>query len=526
VIGVKPWKMEYFLGYVRRGSALRVYREEDVMNRRIVQGFGAMVLLMALCIAPHSLAQLQESVWPTYQHDLQRTGRTMCVGPATADTLWTFVAGDYCQSSPAIAEDGTIYIGSHNDSLHALNPDGTQKWACYLGGTVWSSPAIGADGTIYVGSYDDNFYAVDSDGNVKWSIPMYANVSSSPAISPDGVIYVGSGEDSLYAIEDSVTYGYVRWKLYVSDMIMNSSPAIAHDGTIYVGAFSDSLFAVEDSITYPNVKWTYYAGGNIWAAPTVGEDGTVYVGSYSDEVHAINPDGSLKWTFLTAGYVNCGAAIGWDGTIYVGSNDDSLYALRDLGDHGERVWAFPCMSTVQSSPAVDGKGYIYFGSHDNDFYCLNPDGTVRWSFHTAHNVYSSPAIGEDGTIYFGGQDNHVYAIGPGGGCAGVVVQIVPEATELTPGDDLIYTMVLWNRTDQWQRFKLGSLVKLPNGHVYGPVLGPEPITLLPSGEMSGTIVHAIPGKAMEGDYTYTVKIGTSQTDVWDFDSFQFTVVVP
>ena len=36
-------------------------------------------------------------------------------------------------SSPAIGADGTIYVGSEDDKLYAINPDGSQKWAFSTG---------------------------------------------------------------------------------------------------------------------------------------------------------------------------------------------------------------------------------------------------------------------------------------------------------------------------------------------------------------------------------------------------------
>lgn len=63
-------------------------------------------------------------------------------------------------SSPAIGADGTIYVGSGDGALYAVNPNGTIKGSYVTGGHIDSSPALGTDGTIYVGSGDGNLYAL------------------------------------------------------------------------------------------------------------------------------------------------------------------------------------------------------------------------------------------------------------------------------------------------------------------------------------------------------------------------------
>lgn len=77
---------------------------------------------------------------------------------------WMFTTGGDIYSSPAIGRDGTIYVGSFDNNLYAINTDGTLKWKFTTGGDIYSSPAIGKDGTIYVGSLDDNLYAINIDG--------------------------------------------------------------------------------------------------------------------------------------------------------------------------------------------------------------------------------------------------------------------------------------------------------------------------------------------------------------------------
>jgi len=55
-------------------------------------------------------------------------------------------------SSPAVGADDTIYVGSADNNLYAVKPDGTEKWKFLTGHRMFSSPAVGKDGTIYVGS--------------------------------------------------------------------------------------------------------------------------------------------------------------------------------------------------------------------------------------------------------------------------------------------------------------------------------------------------------------------------------------
>ncbi len=63
-------------------------------------------------------------------------------------------------------------MGSDDNNLYAINPDGTLKWSYTTGDYVYSSPAIASDGTVYVGSVDNNLYAIHGNGgglaNTPW----------------------------------------------------------------------------------------------------------------------------------------------------------------------------------------------------------------------------------------------------------------------------------------------------------------------------------------------------------------------
>jgi outer membrane protein assembly factor BamB len=96
--------------------------------------------------------------------------------PYSARLGWSFKTGGVVDSSPAIGLDGTIYVGSWDDKLYAINPDGSLKWSFKTGYLVDSSPAIGSDGTIYVGSWDNKLYAIygsSSLADTPW--PMFGH---------------------------------------------------------------------------------------------------------------------------------------------------------------------------------------------------------------------------------------------------------------------------------------------------------------------------------------------------------------
>jgi outer membrane protein assembly factor BamB len=319
----------------------------------------------------------------------------------TPGTLkWRFETGDYVSSSPAIGANGTIYVGSHDGYVYALNPDGTLKWRFKADSYIMdSSPAIGVDGTLYVGSYDDYIYALNPDGTLKWRFQTeYYSVVSSPAIGADGTVYIGSVDDYIYALNPD---GTLKWRFQTGDWV-NSSPAIGGDGTIYVGSRDKFIYALNPDGT---LKWHFQTGDNVRSSPAIGADGTIYVGSGDNYIYALKPDGTLKWRFRTRGTVRSSPAIGADGTIYVSGG--YIYALNLDGTLKE--WRFSLYS-VNTSPAIGADGTIYIGSGDGYICALNPDGTLKWRFQTGDEIRSSPAIGADGTVYIGSGDTYLYAI--------------------------------------------------------------------------------------------------------------------
>ena len=326
---------------------------------------------------------------------------------------WEFTTGGAVTSSPAIGIDKTIYVGSEDSKLYAINPDGTKKWEFPTGGAIVSSPAIGMEGTIFVGSFDCKLYAINSNGTKKWEFLTGDIISLSPAIGADGTIYICAYDRKLYAINPN---GTKKWEYFINANYQ-SSPTIGIDGTIYLASDDKKIHAVDPE---GNKKWDFVTGGNsnAFSSPVIGIDGTIYVGLDNFKLYAINSDGSKKWEFAALLYIISSPAIGNDGTIYVGSDDRKLYAINP---DGTKKWEFLTGDYVESSPAIGKDGTIFIGSYywDKKLYAINPDGTKKWEFLTGGSVHSSPAIGTDGTVYVGSADGKLYAVSSD--CGGLAI---------------------------------------------------------------------------------------------------------
>ncbi len=403
---------------------------------------------------------LADSVWPMY-HAGERHGGLSTVDTSHVDgtVKWKFETGAGIESSPAIGVDGTIYVGSHDNKLYAINPDGSKKWEFKAGEPIYddkfdvikgivSSPAVAADGTIYFSSLADYFFAINPDGTEKWRIelPFSGDTWTSPAVGPDGIIYTGAARrftegsievfdprdlGGLYAINPD---GTVKWHVSTG-RDMAPSPAIASDGTVYYGTYgtvTEGFLVAVDALG--EEKWRFNTGALIESSATIGSDGTVYVGSKSGRVYALNPDGTEKWYFeVDPAYisdvpeekreyvdeyhlngVSAVPAIAADGTVYIGAWNSYLYALSP---EGALKWKFKtpiAFEGIVASAAIGADGTVYIGSNAGVFYGINPDGTEKWSYDTKSSLPSSPAIGPDGTVYVGAWDNNLYAFGGSG----------------------------------------------------------------------------------------------------------------
>lgn len=368
---------------------------------------------------------------------------------------WTFVTGGPLLASPTL-HDGTVYIGSADGHLYAVNAStGVERWRFRTGGAVDATPAV-HDGLVYVLSRDGGVHAVDVErGSARWSfrtrgeqqVDFWDHFLSDPLVHGDLVIF-GSGDSTVYALDRRT--GVERWRL-ATEHAVHAAPVF--DGThLLISGFDGYLRAVDPQTGAP--RWAfktvgaqYFPRGDIQRSPAV-VDGIAYFGSRDYNIYAVNTStGTAHW--------NLREGLGWiiatplvtDSLVYYGASDGQRFYASDRRN-GRVRWSVPVRTRVFGSAVLVGDA-ILFGGFNGRLFALDPrDGSERWTWQVPtsrqrwHTVYDAagapteefrelyragrgleaeerilalgsiagtPAVG-DGTVYVASADGTLYAL--------------------------------------------------------------------------------------------------------------------
>ncbi len=367
--------------------------------------------------------------WAMFHHDLGHSGSTDSSDTLPQGTLkWVFSTGGAIHSSPAVA-DGTVYVGSSDSKLYALDAaTGAKRWEYKTESWVESSPII-AGGVVYFGSNDGRLYALDAKSGKKlWDFKTAYPVMSAPAVA-DGIVYFGADDYYIYALD--ALEGTKIWAFNTNSHV-TSSPVVAN-GIVYSGSNGNFSYALHAKNGMLRLRFkSHYPG---FFSPAVSGE-TVYFSSFNGLIyavdgnartkpreHEIKPIWSQLWVFgipgipqppLQSGFlwslrigrtINSSPAVVGD-TLYIGSGNNLLAV--DLQEQ-QRLWRFATEGVIRSSPAVVDS-IVYVGSEDGRLYAVDAaTGEKLWDFPTGDQVTSSPAVA-NGTVYVGSHDGNLYAI--------------------------------------------------------------------------------------------------------------------
>lgn len=209
-------------------------------------------------------------------------GLLYCISTATGALQWTFSVPGTSYAAPTVASDGTVYLGSDNSILYAINSNGTLKWSFTADASIYNAAAIDASGNLYFGTLGGTIYSLNSKGSKLWSYSAQNSISSSPALGTNNCVYFASYDHTLYSL--NTNSGNLVWNLKLPSEVRASSLAIDSNGVIYVGCYDYNLYAINSD---GSIKRTYATGGWVRSSPVI--FGTnLYFGSYDHKIYSFN----------------------------------------------------------------------------------------------------------------------------------------------------------------------------------------------------------------------------------------------
>jgi outer membrane protein assembly factor BamB len=276
---------------------------------------------------------------------------------------------DVYLSSPVVW-NGTVYFGSGDGNIYALDAEGgALKWKFQTGDVVHASPAV-ADGKLFVGSWDSYFYAIDAlTGKLLWrfktgednDIHNQVGIQSSATVS-EGNVYFGCRDSNFYAL-DAAT-GHQRWVFDNKGSWVITSP-IVQGGRVYFATADTATLHILDArngarIDSMKFQWPFFASPSIAGdiLYLAGQDGKLVATDLSTKMHL--------WTFQSDGSVdNLTKLSKPDG----GPNYEAVFSSNFYDDLIVGVSKIHRVGMFLSSPVISGR-VIYIGSTDGNFYAL------------------------------------------------------------------------------------------------------------------------------------------------------------
>lgn len=276
---------------------------------------------------------------------------------------------DVFTSSPAVA-GGTVYIGSGDQHVYALEvATGALRWSFATGDVVHATPAI-ANGVVFIGSWDRNLYALDArTGAERWRyttgndtvIYNQVGIASSAAVA-NGTVFVGGRDGKFHAVDEKT--GAVRWVHNNNGGWTIASPAV-RDGKVYFPTSDGTRFKVLDAAT-GQATINLQNKAVSFSSPAIVGDVALY-GTSDGWLNAVDlRDGTLRARFQTDGSKENGARFtDADGRMQT----RGMYPDRTLDGMMIGMRTMMTLGSVLSSPAV-ADGVVYFGSTDGQLYAV------------------------------------------------------------------------------------------------------------------------------------------------------------
>lgn len=338
------------------------------------------------------------------------------------EKLWTvtFESSSSLRSiSPAVGDNGDVYISSNALRLYAYSVTGEQKWVFDLSkngesGNQGSSPMVDNDGTIYIGAHTDNtnlsssLYAINPDRTMKWRYELGTGTTIpylSPVKCPDGNIAIGNRGTNGSVHKVDVLNGTQIWRTKSPNGGANAGLAVDATGTIYCGLSSANGFSrttTDGKNLSPNLGKGYTAEA---VNPAIDGDGNIYVAFKEGIIACYSSDGTENWNYSSGTSITQGGPVlDSNGNIYIGTKGTPK--VISLNKNGIKRWEYTGTNDFSGVPAIDSKGRLHICDEGGNYIVLDiENGNELHKENLGTKVWSSPVISDFGIIFIAFEDN-------------------------------------------------------------------------------------------------------------------------
>ncbi len=350
------------------------------------------------------------------------------IEPTALATNWFIPAYPGAQG-PALSQDGNaLYFGwtvngaSPGEGMGFISAVNTADGVELLGGTwtfetngnsdndgqVHFGPTVGPDGTIYQGSWDHFLYAIDpATKTTRWTYETQGAISYPPSIlncadSDIGQLVILGGGDAHNNGQDCYVY------------------ALRADTGELVWAFNTQT---ETSTTNPGGSPCDQSTPPFRVGtPAISDDGLIYAPA-SPTLFVLDANGNLQWQLGTAtegGFGIISPAIAGDGTIYManspgGGSTPKIYAIDPSTHEVKAGWPFTAGAAgvgIPTFPAVDSEGTVYFGTDAGHVFAVDKDGNQIFDYTMGGEASEAAPALANGRLYISSDNGNLYVIGP------------------------------------------------------------------------------------------------------------------
>jgi len=173
---------------------------------------------------------------------------------------------DWGINSASIGFADSIIVGLRDGRLLSFSSEGDRQWELETGLPVFTEVAVGPDGTIYFGTLEGYLVAVNRDGRLLWispvgicqdTWPFPLSVASAPLVLQDGVLLAPAGGNYLDAVR--AADGARLYRIEIPEAFgFQYSPVMTNSGLMAIVEW-DRLYAVQTTHSGPEsgywVRW-------------------------------------------------------------------------------------------------------------------------------------------------------------------------------------------------------------------------------------------------------------------------------